>query len=130
GCNAASKGLRWGFFHEYIQLTSPWTWKAYFKQRRRWMWGNIHAVVNRDVLPLAPAIRIALRYVLSLYTFLASGAAIVLIRLHDLQPPQWAYALFWLSLLAWAANFMLSGWVNAGFREPGPSSVRFWANRV
>jgi hypothetical protein len=38
--------------------------------------------------------------------------------------------LFWLSLLAWAANFMLSGWVNAGHREEGRSSLYFWANRI
>jgi hypothetical protein len=130
GCNAAKKGLRWGFFHEYIQLTSPWTWTAYFKQRRRWMWGNIHAVVNRDVLPRGAAIRIALRYVLSLYTFVASAVAIALIRMHEIHPPQWAFMLFWLSLLAWGANFMLSGWVNSGLREEGQSSLYFWANRV
>ncbi len=59
GCNAAYQGLKWGWFHEYIELTSPWTWGAYFKQRRRWMWGNIHAIVSRDVLPLRPAIRVA-----------------------------------------------------------------------
>jgi cellulose synthase/poly-beta-1,6-N-acetylglucosamine synthase-like glycosyltransferase len=130
GCNAASRGLKWGFFHEYIQLTSPWTWGAYFKQRRRWMWGNIHAITNRDVLPLGPAIRISIRYFLSLYTFIASGIAIGLIHFHELKPPQWAYVLFWISLLAWAANFALSGWINSGLREEGESSLRFWANRV
>jgi len=130
GCNAASKGLSWGFFHEYIQLTSPWTWKAYFKQRRRWMWGNIHAIVNRDVLPLGPAIRIGARYFLSLYTFIASAFAIGLIQTHEMHPPQWAFMLFWLSLIAWGMNFALSGWVNSGHREPGQSSLRFWANRV
>src|SRR5579859_3222845 len=44
GQNAADKGLSWGWFHEYIQLTSPWTWMDYLKQRRRWFWGNMHAV--------------------------------------------------------------------------------------
>jgi cellulose synthase/poly-beta-1,6-N-acetylglucosamine synthase-like glycosyltransferase len=122
--------MSWGFFHEYIQLTSPWTWKAYFKQRRRWMWGNIHAIMHRDVLPLGPAIRISARYFLSLYTFIASAFAIGLIHEHEIQPPQWAFMLFWLSLLAWAANFALSGWINAGVREKGQTALRFWANRL
>ncbi len=92
GCNAANQGLRWGWFHEYIELTSPWTWGAYFKQRRRWMWGNIHAIVNRDVLPFWPAVRVATRYVLSLFTFIGSAVAIILIHygqdpyLGDLVP--------------------------------------------
>jgi hypothetical protein len=131
GSNAAARGLRWGFFHEYIQLTSPWTFKAYFKQRRRWMWGNIHAVVNRDVLPLGPAVRVALRYVLSLFTFFASAAGIALILSGTVRPPQWAFALFWLSLAAWALVFVLAGWVNAGQRaDYRQSRAAFWANRV
>ena len=72
--------MRWGWFHEYIELTSPWTWGAYFKQRRRWMWGNIHAIVNRDVLPFRPGDPgRRIRYVLSLFTFIGSAVAIVLI---------------------------------------------------
>ncbi|CAI7974284.1 beta-1,4-mannosyltransferase [Frankia sp. Hr75.2] len=130
GCNAAAAGLRWGFFHEYIQLTSPWTWQAYFKQRRRWMWGNIHAIVNRDVLPLGAAIRIAVRYFLSLFTFLASGSAVVLILTDTIEVAGWAHSLFWCSLAVWLVNFGLSGWVNAGLRQPGVSSARFWTNRV
>jgi hypothetical protein len=131
GSNAAARGLRWGFFHEYIQLTSPWTWQAYFKQRRRWMWGNIHAIVNRDVLPLTAAIRIALRYFLSLFTFVASGTMVGLVLSHTVALPKWTFSLFWLSLGAWVLNFILSGWVNAGLRKgPEQSSAAFWGNRV
>lgn len=130
GCNAAARGLRWGWFHEYIELTSPWTWDAYFKQRRRWMWGNLHAVVNRDVLPLWPAVRIGVRYLLSLFTFIGSAAAIVLLRLDKIHAPSWAFALFWCSLVLWLANFAMSGWVNAGRRDYDQSAFDFWANRT
>lgn len=129
GCNAAHQGLRWGWFHEYIELTSPWTWGAYFKQRRRWMWGNIHAVVNRDVLPLGPAIRISVRYFLSLFTFIGSGTALILSLLGRTHIPQIWFELFWCSLAAWLLNFAMSGWVNAGKRLPGQSAAAFWANR-
>lgn len=130
GCNAAHQGLRWGWFHEYIELTSPWTWGAYFKQRRRWMWGNIHAVVNRDVLPFWPAVRIAVRYGLSLFTFVGSGVALVLTLLGKIHIPQIWFSVFWCSLIVWLLNFAMSGWVNAGRREVNQTSFDFWANRV
>jgi hypothetical protein len=130
GCNAAFRGLRWGWFHEYIELTSPWTWSAYFKQRRRWMWGNIHAVVNRDVLPLRPAIRVGVRYLLSLYTFVGSGTALVLSVMGRIHLSQQWFALFWCSLAVWLANFAMSGWVNAGRREVGQSAFDFWSRRI
>jgi hypothetical protein len=130
GCNAAHKDLRWGWFHEYIELTSPWTWGAYFKQRRRWMWGNIHAIVNRDVLPLGPAIRVGIRYVLSLFTFIGSACALVLIRLGKMHVTSAWFAVFWCSLICWLLNFAMAGWVNAGRRESDQTAFDFWANRV
>jgi hypothetical protein len=131
GCNAGAKGMRWGFFHEYIQLTSPWTFKAYFKQRRRWMWGNIHAVVHREVLPIGSAIRVAIRYFLSLFTFFASGAAVAGIWAGKVNIPQQAYVLFWCSFIIWLGNFALSGWVNSGIRQAShQTSIGFWTNRI
>ncbi len=130
GCNAAYQGLRWGWFHEYIELTSPWTWGAYFKQRRRWMWGNLHAIANRDVLPLGPAIRVSIRYLFSLFTFVGSGAAFVLTLLGKIHIEQVWFSLFWCSLTIWIFNFAMSGWVNADRREAAQTSFRYWANRI
>jgi hypothetical protein len=130
GCNAAHQGLRWGWFHEYIELTSPWTWSAYFKQRRRWMWGNIHAVFNRDVLPLGPALRVGLRYVLSLFTFVGSGAALVLTLLGKTHISHVWFSLFWCSLAIWLFNFALSGWVNSGRREADETFPAYAWRRV
>ncbi|MGH2933968.1 MAG: glycosyltransferase family 2 protein [Gaiellaceae bacterium] len=130
GCNAAAKGLSWGYFHEYIELTSPWTWRAYFKQRRRWMWGNIHAIFHRDVLPLGAGVRIGLRYALSLYTFFGSAAAVGLVLSGSVELAPWWYALFWCSLAVWLGNYAAGGWVNAGRREPGTRFVAFWTNRL
>jgi len=130
GCNAAARGLSWGYFHEYIELTSPWTWKAYFTQRRRWMWGNLHAIFHREVLPLGAAIRIGLRYFLSLWTFLASAAAVALILSGKVEVASWWFVLFWCSLVIWLGNYAAGGWVNAGRRERGQSAIHFWANRI
>ena len=50
---------------------------------------------------------------------------------HAQDPaPQWGSCSSGCSLLAWAANFALSGWVNAGHRDQGQTALRFWANRV
>jgi glycosyl transferase family 2 len=41
GHMCATKKLRWGFIWESIYITSPWNFKDYFKQRKRWLWGNV-----------------------------------------------------------------------------------------
>ncbi len=61
GQNAAKMGMRWGWFHEYVELTSPWIFKDFFTQRKRWIWGNIHAISHRDVLPFSRAVAIVLK---------------------------------------------------------------------
>jgi cellulose synthase/poly-beta-1,6-N-acetylglucosamine synthase-like glycosyltransferase len=114
GTNAASRGLSWGFFHEYIELTSPWTWDAYLKQRRRWLWGNIHAIVRRNVMPLAPALMVAFRYAVGFVTFVASLAGVVVISAHVIDVPSVAYIVFWVSFGLWTGAFAFSGWVNSG----------------
>ena len=52
GQKAVREGLRWGWFHEYVELTSPWTLRDFVTQRRRWLWGDIHGVMHREVLSL------------------------------------------------------------------------------
>ena len=54
GHMAAFSGMTWGFVWDYVEITSPFTWKDFLTQRRRWLWGNIHAV--RHVLPLTSSI--------------------------------------------------------------------------
>ena len=117
----AKRDLQWGFFHEYIQLTSPWTWEAYLKQRRRWLWGNIHAMTHRDVLPFGATFLVAAKYLLGLYTYGSSSAAIVLILSGVIHPPQQVYTWCYASLFAWLAAFAVSGWVNS---ELPASAVR------
>jgi hypothetical protein len=124
GQNAAANGLTWGFFHEYIQLTSPWTWTDYLKQRRRWLWGNIHAVSHRGILPIWGRVIVATKYALGVLTFLFSVTAVGLIEkgvVNGLSGV--AYTFFWASLLAWLLVFALSGWINSGCRRPAVSRI-------
>ncbi len=131
GQKAADKGLRWGFFHEYIELTSPWTWGAYLKQRRRWLWGNIHAVVNRDVMSAWPAFLIGTRYILGFLTFGAATTSVVLILTNSIEVPPAAYAFFWTSFGAWIGAFVISGWVNSGnAKDRATHGLKYFLNRV
>jgi hypothetical protein len=131
GANASRGGLTWGFFHEYIQLTSPWTWHAYLKQRRRWLWGNIHAISRRDVLPLWSAILVGVKYALGFVTFGFSISATLLMWAGVIHPPSIIYSWCYAALLAWLGAFALSGWVNSALPEVEITSrLRYYGRRI
>src|SRR6266566_4736832 len=88
GQNAAYMGFKWGFFYEYVLLTSPWCWKDFKKQRKRWLWGNIRAISCRDVMPLAPAIMLAAKYISGCLLTVLSIIALILRMLHLYTPPE------------------------------------------
>jgi hypothetical protein len=44
GHACATEKMKWGFIWEPIYNTSPWSFKDFFKQRKRWLWGNAHAI--------------------------------------------------------------------------------------
>jgi Glycosyl transferase family group 2 len=113
----AKRDITWGFFHEYIQLTSPWTWGAYLKQRRRWLWGNIHAMTHRDVLPFWSAVMVGAKYLLGFVTYGFSIASIILIMMGVMHPPQYIYTWCYAALIAWLGAFAVSGWVNSELPE-------------
>jgi hypothetical protein len=65
-----------------------------------------------------------------LFTFLGSAIALVLTFLGKIHIQQAWFSLFWCSLAIWLLNFAMSGWVNAGRREPDQTPARFWSNRI
>jgi len=116
GQRAAARrhGFRWGWFHEYAEVTSPWTFHDYLQQRSRWLWGDIHAVLHRDVMPLGAAARVSIKYVAGALGLICSVAGLYL-RLSGRIPADAAilnYAK--LSILAWIAVIFACGWVGAG----------------
>jgi hypothetical protein len=118
GQNAAALGLKWGWFHEYIELTSPWSWSDYLKQRRRWLWGNIHAIKTNGVLPTWGRILVASKYLLGFVTFGLSLLGVILLLTHKLHFTPMAYVFTWGSFISWTVSFFVTGWVNAGRRQP------------
>jgi hypothetical protein len=113
GQNAAKLGLRWGWFHDYVELTSPWDRKDFFIQRKRWTWGNVHAISRRDVLPLSRALPLAAKYALDATIVLLSLAGIVLRFTGYLPPGSAIYDASKLAVLSWLLMFFYCGWVAA-----------------
>ena len=118
GQNAAYMGFKWGFFHEYVLLTSPWCWRDFKKQRKRWLWGNIHAIRNREILPLIPAIMIAGKYLSGFPLTTISAIAMILRFLHLYTAPPRVSTVFWLSLATWLTIYAISGWINSADCAP------------
>ena len=113
GQNAAKMGMRWGWFHEHVELTSPWTLKDFFIQRKRWLWGNIHAITHREVLPGTRALAIALKYVVDSAIFLLSTIGVLMRLTGHLPSTSPVYDVSKLSLLTWLTVFFGTGWIGA-----------------
>jgi Glycosyl transferase family group 2 len=113
GQNAVDKGLSWGFFHEYVEITSPWTWPAFIRQRRRWFWGNVHAIFHREVMSLRAAVLVGSRYVFGAIVLVASVSAAAGVIAGAISLPPLYVALFWASFACWTGAFALAGWINS-----------------
>lgn len=114
GHNAAKMGLRWGWFCESVELTSPWTLRDFFVQRKRWLWGDLHAIAHRDVLPRSRAAVIAAKYLADSVIFLISTAGLALRLTGELPSASPLYGAARLALLTWLAVFFAAGWIGAG----------------
>lgn len=123
GQNAAKMGLRWGWFHEYVELTSPWGLKDFFTQRKRWTWGNIHAISRRDVLPLSRAIPLAAKYALDASIVVLSLAGLALRFAGYLPPGSPVYDASKVAVLSWLLMFFYCGWVAAEHKPTSDSRL-------
>jgi hypothetical protein len=113
GQQAAKLGLRWGWFHEYAEVTSPWTLSDYLKQRRRWLWGDIHALRRRGVLPLSAAGRVLAKYLAGVLALACSIAGLWL-RVTGRIPATAGVLNFGkLALISWVALAFTCGWIGA-----------------
>jgi len=122
GQRAARAGLRWGWFHEYVELTSPWTLRDFITQRRRWLWGDIHGMLHRDVLSLRGAILIAVKYLFGLITAAFSVAGLILRLTGHLAGQSSIYDVAKLSIIVWLAVFFACGWIGASSRVSSRSN--------
>lgn len=113
GQRAASAGLAWGWFHEYAEITSAWSVREFLIQRRRWLWGDIHAITRRDILPPGPAMLILGKYAAGVGALIASVAGLYLRWNGSIPASAGALGYAKLSLVAWAGVFFTCGWIAA-----------------
>lgn len=113
GQTAAKLGLRWGWFHEHVEITSPWTLREFLVQRRRWLWGNIDAITSRDGLPLSKALIVAASYALNTAVMVFSMVGIALKITGTLPVGSSVYDVAKLAMLTWLAVFFMVGWIGA-----------------
>jgi Glycosyl transferase family group 2 len=116
GHNAAHLGMRWGWFCDYVELTSPWSFREFLIQRKRWYWGNVHAITHRDVLPLPRAIPVAANEVFGCLTVLVSVAGLALRFSGHLPPASHVYDVSKIAIASWIAIFAVCGWIDASSR--------------
>jgi hypothetical protein len=112
GHMAVVRGRTWGFVWDYLEITSPFTWRDFLTQRRRWLWGNIHAI--RHVLPLGSSVLLIGLYVYGLFTFIASTVGIVLTLTGALHFRSGVMPWLLVSMALWLSMFALSGVINSG----------------
>jgi len=113
GQRAAGHGLRWGWFHEYVEVTSPWSVRDFLIQRNRWIWGDLHAIRHRSVLPLSGALLVSAKYVSGVLGLACSLAGLYLRATGRVPPTSDFLNYAKLSVLCWAGLFFVCGWIGA-----------------
>jgi hypothetical protein len=113
GQNAAKIGMRWGWFCEFVELTSPWSFREFLVQRKRWFWGNVHAIGHRDVLPLSRALAVAAKWVFGVMTVTVSMTGLAMRLTGHLSPSSSLYGESKLAILTWLLIFGVCGWIDA-----------------
>jgi hypothetical protein len=102
-----------------VELASPWTLREFFIQRKRWLWGDVHAITHRGVLPLSRAVVLASAYVVNTAVMLFSVAGIAMRLDGALPPASPVYDVAKLALLTWLVLFFAVGWIGASGRVDG-----------
>jgi hypothetical protein len=126
GQRAAEIGLRWGWFREYAEVTSPWGLRDFVTQRGRWLWGDIHGITHRDVMSRRAAALTAAKYGVGSVSLMLSAAGLWLRVSGRIPGDSPIFGVAKLSVLAWAAVYFTCGWAGASsrvFRRPDDSRL-------
>jgi len=127
GQNAVETGLRWGFIWQYVQITSPWSFKDFITQRRRWFWGNFFCL-RQGLLPPLGAFLVAVRWLFGLLCEFVVVLGLFMVPANVWHVPQGFTALLFSSLGLWLATFAIGCWISA--QEPGVSTSKRLVNTL
>lgn len=116
GQNAVERGMSWGWIHEYIQLTSPWTWSDFIKQRRRWTWGNIDAV-RRGLIPPSGGLMLVARLFLGNAVGLVSFVGLLLVPLGVIHVSDTYFTILLVALSFWLIECTYAVSVGASYEK-------------
>ena len=111
---AATEGLKWGWFHEYAEVTSPWSLRDFIVQRSRWLWGDIHAIRHREVMPRLAALAVLGKYLAGIVGLVCSVAGLYLRASGHIPATSPILSYAKLSILSWVAVIFACGWIGAG----------------
>lgn len=119
GQQARRHGLRWGWFHEYAEVTSPWSVRDYLTQRARWLWGDIEAIRSRSIMPMPGALLVCAKYILGVFGLVCSATGLYLRASGQIPATAGVLGVVKLSVLAWVALFFACGWIGASSASAG-----------
>jgi len=122
GHRARRHGLTWGWFHEYAEVTSPWSLADFLTQRNRWIWGDIHAIKHRNVLPLSGALLVSAKYLIGILGLACSAVGLYLRATGQVPPTSGILDYAKVSVLCWTAVFFACGWIGASSAHAGSDS--------
>lgn len=113
GHKAARAGFSWGWFHEYAEVTSPWSIRDFITQRERWLWGDIHAMRHREALPPLGSLMVAGKYVAGVLALVCSASGLYLRFSGAIPATSQVFEYAKVSVVAWVAVFFACGWIGA-----------------
>ncbi len=112
GHNAVERGLSFGFVYSIVQITSPWSWSDFKKQRRRWTWGNISALKDGLLTPTATAM-IVTRWLVGIGIVAIEIIALIALPFGLWSPPAADMQILLVSFFLWLSEFTLASWISS-----------------
>jgi Glycosyl transferase family group 2 len=115
---ATAKGFKMRFTYAPIYISAPLSMGDYITQRRRWFWGNMHAI--RSVLPTTSKLKMGFMWGVGKFTFIVSLMGAALDTLHIISYPLWLTVILDAGLAIW---FISWGAVGAILFKTGRSTL-------
>jgi cellulose synthase/poly-beta-1,6-N-acetylglucosamine synthase-like glycosyltransferase len=108
GHTSATKKMKWGFIWEAMYITSPWDFKDYFRQRKRWLWGNVHAISH--ILTWKSKLRMLAFYIVGGSTLWISVSGLIMDNIGLMLFGIIERTLFYMSIIIWLGIYGYIGY--------------------
>ena len=109
GHECSTARMKWGFVWEPIYTTAPWNFRDFFVQRKRWFWGNVHAISR--ILSWQSKIRMICFYLSGVLVLWISLFGIVLDLGGRLDLNTYERVASYVALLIWLGTYGYVGYL-------------------